>query len=289
MKRSRVQQATVEVTVGLFMMLILVALGFFTIVLSQESLFGTSHKMSVMFDQVTGLIKGDKVFVRGVDVGRVKSLSVRRDGVYADLTLEYPLQLHEDYKIVVTPSSVLGGKFVDVYEGSPDSPLLPPDAKIIGVGPSDFIAELTDGVKALRQTLEGGGVLGNLQETMENVKELTRRLRDGEGTIGKLLTDDALYTNILAVSERLSGGQGTLGKLLSSDDKLYQDLSDTVAALKETAETINRGEGTLGKLIKDDGMYNQVDGLMGDVRAAVDDLRETTPIVSFSSIFFGAF
>ncbi|MCO5062101.1 MAG: MlaD family protein [Kiritimatiellae bacterium] len=289
MKRSRVQQASVEVTVGLFMMLILIALGFFTIILSQENLLGTSYKMSVVFDQVTGLIKGDKVFVRGVDVGRVKSLSVQRDGVYADLTLDYPIQLHEDYKIVVTPSSVLGGKFVEVYEGSPDKPLLPEGAPVVGMGPADFIAELTDGVKALRETLEGGGVLGNLAETMENVKELTRRLRDGEGTIGKLLTEDALYTNVLAVSERLANGEGTLGKLLSSDDKLYQDLSDAVTALKETAETINRGEGTLGKLVKDEDMYKQVDGLVTDIRAAVDDLRETTPVVSFSSIFFGAF
>lgn len=289
MKRSRMQQMSLEVVVGFFMMMILLALGFFTIVLSQENIFSTNYSLTVVFDQVTGLIKGDKVYVKGVDVGRVKSLAVQRDGVHAELTLDYPVQLHEDYKILVTPSSVLGGKFVEIHEGSADKPALPEGAPVVGSGPADFIAELTEGVKAVRESLEGGGVLGNLEESMDNIKELTRRLRAGEGTIGKLLTEDAIYTNLLAVSDRLAKGEGTLGRLMSSDDKLYRDLSDTVASLKETAETINRGEGTLGKLIKDDGVYKQVDGLMGEIRAAVDDLRETTPVVSFSSIFFGAF
>lgn len=289
MKRSRMQQMSLEVVVGFFLMMILLALGFFTIILSQENIFTKSHSLTVVFDQVTGLIKGDKVYVKGVDVGRVKSLNVQRDGVHATLTLEYPVELHEDYRIAVVPSSVLGGKFVEIHEGTAEKPLLPPDARITGRGPADFIAELTDGVKAVRESLESGGVLGNLEETMANLKELTRKLKDGEGTVGRLLTEDSLYTNLLAVSERLSNGEGTLGKLLSSDDTLYRDLSDTVSALKETAETINRGEGTLGKLVKEDGVYQQVDGLMGDLRATIDDLRETSPIVSFSSIFFGAF
>ncbi len=289
MKRSRMQQMSLEVAVGFFLTMILLALGFFTIILSQDNVFSTNYSLNVVFDQVTGLIKGDKVFVKGVDVGRVKALDVRRDGVHAALTLDYPVALREDYRIAVLPSSVLGGKFVEIQEGSAARPPLPPGAPVVGRGPADFIAEMTDGIRAVRRSLESGGVLGNLEETMANLKDLTRRLKDGEGTVGRLLAEDSLYTNLLAVSERLSRGEGTLGKLLSSDDTLYRDLSDTVAALKESAETINRGEGTLGRLVKEDGVYKQVDGLMGELRATVDDLRETTPIVSFSSIFFGAF
>ena len=289
MKRTRVQHISLEVVVGFFVLMILLALGTFTIILSQDNLFTTKHNLTVVFDQVTGLIKGDKVYVKGVDVGRVKSLQVHRDGVHALLTMDYPVVLREDYRISVVPSSVLGGKFVEIREGSEERPVLPAGSTVRGQGPADFIAELTEGVKAVRESLEDGGVLGNLEDTMANLKELTQRLRDGEGTIGKLLTEDALYTNLLAVSARLEQGQGTLGKLLSADDTLYKDMSATVTALKETAETINRGEGTLGKLVKDDGVYKQVDGLMGEIRAAVDDLRETTPVVSFSSIFFGAF
>lgn len=289
MKRSRMQQMSLEVVVGFFLMMILLALGFFTIILSQDNIFTKNYELTVLFDHVTGLIKGDKVYVKGVDVGRVKNLTVKRDGVHATLTLDYPVELREDYHIQVVPSSVLGGKFVEIREGSADKPLVPEGAQIVGRGPGDFIAELTDGVRKVRESFERGGVLSNLEQTMDNLKIITARLKEGEGTVGKLLTDDGLYTNLLAVSARLEKGEGTLGRLLSSDDQLYQDLTNAVSALKETAQTINRGEGTLGRLVKDDGLYKQVDGLMGEIRAAVDDLRETTPVVSFSSIFFGAF
>lgn len=296
MKKSRLQQMSLEVMVGAFMMMVLLALGFFTIILSQENIFERYYTLDVMFDNVTGLVEGDKVYVHGVDVGRVRKLKVRRDGVQAALSLNYDAQLREDYRIAVMPSSVLGGKYVDIWEGSAGKALLPDDTKIIGKGPVDFITEMTDGIREVRSSLEEGGILRNLEDSMANVKDITDRLKNGEGTIGRLLTEDEIYdnlrvvsTNLAEVSDRLAKGEGTMGKLLSKDDQLYNDLSNTVASLRDVAGTMSNGEGTIGKLMKDDQVYNQINDLLGEVRAAVDDLRETTPIVSFSSIFFGAF
>lgn len=296
MKRSRVQQMSVEVMVGAFMMMVLLALGVFTIILSQNNIFTKNYELQVVFDDVKGLIKGDKVYVQGVDVGRVRDLKIRRDGVHASLLLDYEVRLREDYRISVMPSSVLGGKYVNVEEGSPEKALLAEGAPIVGKGPVDFLAELTAGIQEVRSALEKGGVLGNLETTMENVREITQKLRDGEGTLGKLLTEEEVYnelrrisTNLATVSDRLAQGQGTLGKLLSEDDRVYQDLSEAVASIKDVAQTISNGEGTLGKLTKNDEIYHQLNELLTEVRAAVDDLRETTPVVSFTSIFFGAF
>lgn len=296
MKRSRLQQMSLEVMVGAFMMMVLLALGFFTIILSQDNVFRRTYTVPVVFDYVTGLVKGDKVYVHGVNVGRVKNLSIQPDGVHAELALDYEVKLRQDYRIAVMPSSVLGGKYVDIQEGSADAALLPPGTRIEGRGPVDFLKELTEGIQAVRGSLEKGGVLGNLEDAMANIKDITQKLRDGEGTVGKLLVEDALYTdlrtvstNLAAISERLAQGEGTLGRLMSRDDQLYRDLSEAVAALKDVATTISNGEGTLGKLAKDDGLYKQIDGLLVEVRAVVDDLRETTPVVSFTSIFFGAF
>jgi len=126
---------------------------------------------------------------------------------------------------------------------------------------------------------------------------VAERLEAGQGTLGKLLSeDDTVYQDISAtvaslkdVSERLNRGEGTLGKLLSSDDQLYDDLSGTVASLKNVAAKIENGEGVLGKLVNDDKLYQDIEATVGEVRATVDDMRETSPITTFSSIFFGAF
>ncbi len=330
MSSSRKRLIGIELIVGSFMFLILCALGFVTIILSYDNVFTKSYEMTVLFQDVTGLIRGDKVYVQGVDVGRVKDMLITKDGVEVDLTLKYEVRLREDYSIRVEPSSVLGGRFVAIKEGSDDAPLLPSEATIVGDPPIDIIAEASAAIKEIRSALEEGGILGNLEATMANVRELSDKLKNGEGTLGKLLTDDTLYEdvekmasnlrsisdrlekgegslgklmnddevydNIAAISAdlkevsgRLARGEGTIGKLFAPDDTLYKDLSEAVASMNKVMGSISSGEGTLGKLVNDDELYEELKNALVEVRAMLDDLRETSPFTSLTSIFFGAF
>ena len=285
-----------EVTVGAFMFMVLLALGFFTIVLSRENLFSKSYKVDVVFDSVMGLREGDNVFVRGVDVGKIRRILIEKDGVHVVAILEQNLQLHEDYKAEILPSSVLGGRYLSIYEGSEAKPLIPQVAVIRGTTPVDLINEATETIQSIKQALEEGGILENLKSAMAQIKDITTKLNKGEGAIGKLLTDDAVYTdlqkitaNLRDISTRLAEGKGTIGKLLSEDDHLYDNLNDAVASIKDVTQTISQGEGTIGKLAKSDELYQEMKILLQEIRATIDDFRETTPITTFTSIFFGAF
>jgi len=296
MNKSKVQQTASEVMVGLVVFAILGALIMFTIVLSYDNIFTRSYRMQVYFESVTGLIRGDKVYVQGVDIGRVNALEITDDGVKVDITMKRDVKLREDYVIQVKSSSVLGGKYIDVAEGTRTAPLLDPATRIVGKEPVDFIEEATEAIAEIRSTLEEGGVLGNLEETMKNLKDVTGGLERGEGTIGKLLKDDAVYadlkqitTDLKDISGRLSRGEGTLGKLLSSDETVYNDLQSTLTTINESVAKIGRGEGTLGRLINDEALYDELMKTLAEIRAMFDDIRETSPVTSLSSIFFGAF
>ncbi len=330
MKRQHKREVTMEVTVGVFAALILLALAFFTIVLSRESLSLGMHRMNIFFDRVQGLRKGDNVFLRGVVVGRINKIQVMDAGVCVSASVEKDLRLREDYKIEILTASVLGGRYLDIYEGSPDAPLLPPQEKYRGTTPIDMIDQATRAIHMLKETLEEGQVLENLRLTAANIRELTGRLTAGEGTLGRLFTDTTVYDELksatanlnkiaagLAAGEgtlggllvdaqlyldlktvagdlkgitaRIAAGEGTIGRLLSSDDRLYVDLSETVAAARGVAESLRQGQGTIGKLLTDEEVYNELKLLVREVRAAVDDLREVTPVTTFSSIVFGAF
>ena len=296
MKKSRIQETSVEVTVGAFMFMILLALGFFTIVLSRENVFSKSYSMTVLFQDVRGLREGDNVFVRGVDVGKIKTLTVEPAGVRVKVTLDQEVLLHEDYSIEILPSSVLGGRFLNINVGSPEKPVVAADTVFAGEMPTDLIDEATRAVKMVREALDEGGVVENLKTSMAQIKEITTKLNEGEGTLGKLLTDKKVYdditeitTNLKEVSQRLGDGKGTLGKLLSEDDTLYNDLSAAASSIREITDQISSGEGTLGKLAKDDELYEEAKLLLNELRATIDDFRETTPITTFTSIFFGAF
>ena len=329
MKRSKMQQMSMEVTVGAFMFMVLLALGFFTIILSSENIFAPKHYREIVFDDVMGLRDGDAVTVRGFKVGKISRLWLMPDGVHLRISTDDPVDIREDYRAEILTSSVLGGKYLQITTGDTARPALPEDAILQGTSPVDLIGEATETFAGIRRALVDGGILADLGETMGGLRQLSANLNAGQGTLGKLLTDDAAYTNFVALSanleavarelregrgtlgrlladdeiyenlratserlreigDRLTGGQGTLARLLSDDEALYQDIAGAVAALKDVAERLSSGEGTLGKLTTDDALYEEAQLLLQEIRAAVDDFRETAPITSFTSIFFGA-
>ena len=98
-----------------------------------------------------------------------------------------------------------------------------------------------------------------------------------------------MAANLKDISDRLNKGEGTLGKLLAKDDQLYKDISTTASSLKDITGKIERGEGLLGKLINDETLYNDVKSAVNEFRTTVDDYRETSPVVSFTTLLMGAF
>ncbi len=285
-----------EVTVGAFMFMILLALGFFTIVLSRENFLSRTYHVQVVFDNVKGLREGDNVFVRGVSVGRIKTLEIKPDGVHVGVNLEQPVELHEDYAIEILPSSVLGGRYLNIYEGSHGAPLIPKTEVVRGVTPVDLIDEATKTTQMIKKALDEGKIIDNLKATMSQLNDVTAKLSRGEGSIGKLLTDEKVYndlqeitSNLKDISDRAAKGKGTIGKLLSEDDQLYTNLVEASASIKNISAAIEKGDGTLGKLVRDDKLYEEAKITLHEIRAAIDDFREAVPITTFSSIFFGAF
>lgn len=261
MKSRRIRELSTEVMVGTFMFVVLLALCVFTIVLSRENFLQKTYPFEVVFEDVMGLRDGDNVVVRGMTIGKVKSLELKEDGVHVFSALQHPVALKSDYKIEVIASSVLGGRYLQIAEGTRQAPPLAATGVISGTPPKDLIALVSD--------------------VSADLKNITGKISKGEGTLGKLIYDDALYDDARFVMREL--------KYAVAERNLIGNLEDTVANLNQVAEKINSGEGTIGKLVNDDSLYVEAKKMMKDVRMTVDDIRETSPIVTFSSIFFGAF
>ena len=338
MKQSSVdREMSIELIVGTFMFMVLLALAYFTIVLGRASLFEKKFPLEVEFVDVMGLRKDDTVVQHGMRVGKIKSLRLLEGKVRVQALLDSPIRLKTDYKITVVTTSILGGRYVEVKEGSADAPFLPPDVMPQGENPFDLMAEAAKAVHEIRTAMNEGGILTNLEQSIASIKdvaakinkgegtigklvnddgiytefqgaakdiravtakvqEIADKINKGEGTLGKLISDDSVYTNIQAVavnlrdiSDRLNKGEGTLGKLLSKDDQLYKDISASADSLKAITGKIQRGEGLLGKIVNDETLYNDVKAAVGEVRLAVDDFRETSPVLSFTSLLMGAF
>lgn len=323
------KQVAVEVTVGAFSFLVIAVLFALTTMLSEELFFKQYTWVDVVFENVNGLRVGDEVNTRGVTVGKVKGIELQSDGVHISVRLDVPVELHEDYRIEVLSGSVLGGRFLSIQQGSADEPVLALDQPLKGSPSAELMDSATQTVEGIRNALEDGiledlkasmaqirkittnlgegdGTLtrlleddelyGEIQQIAKNVRVISGQIAGGEGTIGKLIQDDSVHNQLLEVVSNLEGitaglaaGEGTMGRLLSEDDQLYQDLAATMSAVRGIAESTAAGEGTLGRLLTDEALFLELQALLREGRAAVDDLRETSPITTFTSIFFGAF
>lgn len=306
------REVTIEIIVGLFMFTVLIALGIFTIVLGRENLLKKNYGYEFVFSEVNGLREGDNVFLRGVNVGRVKQLDLHEGHVRVYVSMDVPLFLRHGYKIDVTSSSMLGGKFLKIYEGPDKAPLLDKDITVLGEQPLDVLEELSLAVSGLQAMInavgEGRGTLGkllnddtiynNMTEVSSELRKMVARIDRGEGTLGKLLAEDegqlfqdaeVMMGNLRSISQSLADGEGLLGQLVAGDAQAYEDMQAALLAIRRISEGIDGGEGTLGKLVRDPKLYDETSLMLEDIRAAIDDLRESSPITSFGSVFFGAF
>jgi len=290
------RELTMEVMVGLFVVMVILGLGYFTIILSHGEWFQKKHALEVVLDHARGLREGDSVIVRGLPVGKVDSLVLEEDGVHVVSMMDAKPNIRADYRVSVVRSSILGGNFLEIDEGTEDSPGLPAGALLKGVEPPDLVSDTADLVSTIKKGIVEEGVVESLGSSAELLNEVTTKLRGGEGSLGKLLNDDGkLYDDIAEgisalkdVALRMEKGEGSLGRLMT-DDTTFNDLSEAISSLKAFSERLEQAEGVLARLIEDEDLYNDIEEAVLELRAWIDDSRETSPIVSFTSILFGAF
>jgi phospholipid/cholesterol/gamma-HCH transport system substrate-binding protein len=315
-----------ESIVGLMGFALLAALFVLTVILSSEDLFHRPMSMRAVFDDVMGLRVGDNVVSRGMTIGKVKAIAFGEEGVVVTADLDQHIVFRDDYKIVVEPSSLLGGRNLSVDAGR-NGAVLPADAKLEGHAPQDLIVSATEAIGELRAALNGG-IIDDVKASLSNIRKITEDLQEGKGTIGMLLKDEesagklrgtlakiadigdkiasgegtlgkliydgtvyddvqAIAANLKGVSETLARGEGTLGKLLSENSTMYDDLAGAIKSFREVGEGLARGDGALGKLLTDDALYDDLRAILAEGSATLDDLRETSPITTFSSVLFG--
>ncbi len=285
---------TREVKVGLFLVVAFLILIVMFELVGKQALFARTVEYKTSFKSIPGLKVGDPVKLAGVDVGTVRDIRVVGARVEVDFGVKEGTPVKTDSVATIKLTSLLGTNFLDLTFGSPAAPLAASGSTLVSSEPPDLnvlLARLNDAAgdvqTLVKQVNEGlGKSIEPIASTFQTMDRIAKRIDKGEGTLGKLVTDDSLYRqikgiagNLNKVSDQLARGQGTLGKLVN-DDSLYKDLRGLTADLRTASGTFNRvakeidnGQGTLGKLVKDDSLYRDARGMLTEARDALSGLR----------------
>ena len=128
-----------EITVGLFVILGILALGYLSIKLGQLPIGGgNSYLVSAVFSTVTGLTQGASVEIAGVRVGRVTEIKLEDYDAVVTLRLNSEIKLQEDAIASIKTSGLIGAKYIRITPGGSDR-LIAPGGRIRDVeNPVDF-------------------------------------------------------------------------------------------------------------------------------------------------------
>jgi phospholipid/cholesterol/gamma-HCH transport system substrate-binding protein len=128
---------------------------------------------------------------------------------------------------------------------------------------------------------EGKGTVGKLINDREfydaaygAVTNFQVAAADLRGMMGKA---NDMIDQARTVITRVNEGQGTLGKL-STDETLYKETTTAMANLREILEKMNQGKGTFGSLINDDSFMKNAKLTLQKVEKATEGLEDQGPL-----------
>jgi len=229
-----------------------------------KGFFWQRYSLKTRFTNVAGLKPGSPVRVAGKEVGSVTAID------FAGEQIDVSFQLNKEIRDKITTESVatlgsvslLGEGAVDVTPSSAGAPV--PEWGYVKAGrPPAQIAEITD------QASQG----------MAMVNRLVAGISAGQGTVGKLLTDERLYMDLQrfvdASNEMVRSvreGRGTIGRLIN-DPKSANALEASLKNIEDVTRRINAGDGSIGKLLKDEAFSRSLTSSTDNIRLLTDRIN----------------
>ena len=255
-----------ELKIGVVTILAVIIAGVTIFMLTGErGFFWQRYSLKTRFDNVAGLKAGSPVRVAGVEVGTVTSVD-EFVGEQVDVELEINKSMRPRITTASTAYlgsvSLLGESAVDIIPSTRGTPI--PDWGYIPPG------------RAKGQIAD---VAEQAQVGLTEMTKLVTDIREGKGTVGRLMTDERLYNDmalfVASAGELTRGirdGRGTLGKLVN-DPKSANALEASLTNIERMTEQINSGQGSLGRLLKDDAFANSLHGATSNIQDLVAKLN----------------
>jgi phospholipid/cholesterol/gamma-HCH transport system substrate-binding protein len=127
------KKSSVEMVVGVFVLIGLVCVAYLTIKLGKMEWMGENHYLlSARFDSVSGLRPGAGVEMAGVQIGQVDSINLDVETMQAliQLKIQKQIQLSNDVIASVKTAGLIGDKYINIIPGGSEMMLKPGDTII---------------------------------------------------------------------------------------------------------------------------------------------------------------
>lgn len=136
------RRSLVDLAVGVFVLLGILALGWLSIKLGKVDLVGgKNYTVSADFPSAGGLKNGSSIEIAGVEIGRVSAVQLANYQARVVMSIRNDVKLTEDSIASIKTRGLIGEKFINLSPGGSDR-VIKPGGKIIEVEPPIDLEEL---------------------------------------------------------------------------------------------------------------------------------------------------
>jgi len=226
------------VTVGIFLALALVIfiLGVFTLGGQQKS-FAKSVSISAVFDDVSGLKKGNDVWFSGVKVGTISEIRfVGISEVDVRMRIDQTVLrfIHTNSGVHIGSDGLIGNRIVIIEGGSSDAPPIKNGTFL----QAEKLTSTDDMLKTLQVNNE------NLVAITADFKILSHDIVSGKGTVGALMTDNTMANQLRASMRNLQAATTSAAQL--------------AVQLNQFGNKLNTRGGLADKFLTDTVTFNRI-------------------------------
>jgi phospholipid/cholesterol/gamma-HCH transport system substrate-binding protein len=240
--------------------------------------FSRKLHVKARFASADGLREGSEVRLAGVRVGKVETITLRPPSDDPNEP-KVEARLAIDSKIDGRPAT---DRIRTDSQAQLGSPSLLGNEKLINITPGtavgqpvteDFVLPSSSAGGFDQLASSGNDLMQRLNKVSDQVNDIVRKINAGEGTLGRVVNDEALYNNLNAtireteeVMRQIRSGQGSAGRFVN-DPALYNNANEIAVA-----EDLRRGRGTAGKLLTDEELYNRANSAIARLDQATDQI-----------------
>ena len=302
---------SLETRLGIFVVLVVFAAFLIMETLGNLEVWRGGYRVNGLFDSVQDLKVGNGVRMAGVEVGRVEKIALEGSKVRVTMKLQSGVIVKTDSKATIKFAGLMGQNFVAIDFGSPEAPKAM-DGTVLGTEEQpDLNAILTKldgattGIQNLTKTFTPDTInnlmgplidfvkqnSGHIGGAISNIENISGQIASGQGTVGKLIYNGALFDSTLAtvtnvqsavgevqgVVSGITNGQGTIGKLIT-DAALYNATMASMTNLEQVLQKVNQGQGTIGRLVNDQEFYRNAKLTLQKMDKMADGLEDEGPL-----------
>ena len=218
-------------------------------------LIGDLHKtfeekveVAAIFNDVGGLQKGNNVWLSGVKVGTISNVTFNgKSKVKVSILVDTDVKQYipKNSKVKIGSDGLIGNKILVIFGGTEDVPCVK-NGDVLEVEEAHSTEEIFN---TLRKTNE------NVLAITSDFRAISKKMVEGEGTIGKLLNDNSVYNSMNSAAASLQKSIAEAGTIMKS--------------LKDFSSNLNKDGTLLNELTTDTIMY-------ASIKASILQLQQIT-------------